>query len=286
MQGKSDKIHPIAAKVDKTNLSGARLRLYEIIFESNDFAGKLFDIVLIIAISYSVVIVSLDSVKSFSNSHKEFLTYSEWIITVLFTIEYLLRLYSIGKPLRYAFSFYGIVDFLSILPTYISLFFPGAHYLLIIRIFRVLRIFRILKFVQYISEAQTMAKALKASRRKITVFLFYVLVIVITVGAVMYLIEGEEHGFTSIPHSIYWAIVTLTTVGYGDISPQTPLGQFLASLVMLLGYGIIAVPTGIVTVEYGKIRKEGINAKVCPNCGAKEHDADAVYCKYCGAELN
>ncbi len=286
MQGKSDKIHPIAAKVDKTNLSGARLRLYEIIFESNDFAGKLFDIVLIIAITYSVVIVSLDSVKSFSASHKEFLTYSEWIITVLFTIEYLLRLYSIGKPLRYAFSFYGIVDFLSILPTYISLFFPGAHYLLIIRIFRVLRIFRILKFVQYISEAQTMAKALKASRRKITVFLFYVLVIVITVGAIMYLIEGEEHGFTSIPHSIYWAIVTLTTVGYGDISPQTPLGQFLASLVMLLGYGIIAVPTGIVTVEYGKIRKEGINAKVCPNCGAKEHDADAVYCKYCGAELN
>ncbi len=286
MQGKSDKIHPVAAKVDKTNLSGARLRLYEIIFESNDFAGKLFDIVLIIAISYSVVIVSLDSVKSFSNSHKEFLTYSEWIITVLFTIEYLLRLYSIGKPLRYAFSFYGIVDFLSILPTYISLFFPGAHYLLIIRIFRVLRIFRILKFVQYISEAQTMAKALKASRRKITVFLFYVLVIVITVGAIMYLIEGEEHGFTSIPHSIYWAIVTLTTVGYGDISPQTPLGQFLASLVMLLGYGIIAVPTGIVTVEYGKIRKEGTNAKVCPNCDAKGHDADAIYCKYCGTKLN
>ncbi len=285
MQEKLNKVHPVAKKVDVKQLSGFRLKLYEIIFEANTFAGKLFDIVLIIAIALSVLIVSLDSVKSLSEKYSVYFFYAEWILTVLFTIEYLLRIYSIGKPSKYIFSFYGAVDFLSILPTYLSLIFPGTHYLLVIRVFRVLRIFRILKFVQYISEAQTMAMALKASRKKITVFLFYVLVIVIIVGSIMYLIEGEENGFTSIPRSIYWAIVTLTTVGYGDISPQTELGQFLASLVMLLGYGIIAVPTGIVTVEYSKINGKGTSSEVCPNCGAEGHDPDAKYCKYCGSKL-
>ncbi len=285
MQEKLNKVHPIAQKVDTNELTGVRLKLYEIIFEANTFAGKLFDIALIIAVSFSVIIVSLDSVKSLSEKYSDFFFYSEWILTILFTLEYALRIYSIGKPSRYVFSFYGIVDLLSILPTYLSLVFPGTHYLLVIRVFRVLRIFRVLKFVQYISEAQTMSAALRASRKKITVFLFYVLAIVIIVGSAMYLIEGEENGFTSIPRSIYWAIVTLTTVGYGDISPQTELGQFLASLVMLLGYGIIAVPTGIVTVEYSKISGKGTNPEVCPNCGAEGHDADAKYCKYCGTKL-
>ncbi len=285
MQRKLNKVHPLAAEIDKSGLSGARLKLHEIIFESNTFAGKAFDIVLIIAIIYSVVIVSLDSVKSLSDKYSEFFFYSEWILTLLFTLEYFLRIYTIGKPAKYIFSFYGIIDLLSILPTYISLVFPGPHYLLVIRAFRVLRIFRVLKFVQYISEAQAMSRALRASRKKITVFLFDVIVIVIIVGAAMYLIEGEENGFTSIPRSIYWAIVTLTTVGYGDISPQTELGQFLASLVMLLGYGIIAVPTGIVTVEYANMSKKGTSPEVCPNCGAEGHDEDAIYCKYCGTKL-
>lgn len=285
MQEKSNKIHPLAQKVDTSELSGFRLKLYEIIFEANTFAGKLFDVILIAAISYSVLIVSLDSVKSLSEKYSVFFSYSEWILTILFTVEYFLRIYSIGKPAKYIFSFYGVVDFLSLLPTYLSLIFPGTHYLVVIRVFRVLRIFRVLKFVQYVSEAQTMTAALKASRKKITVFLFDVIVIVIIVGAIMYLVEGEENGFTSIPRSIYWAIVTLTTVGYGDISPGTEFGQFIASLVMLLGYGIIAVPTGIVTVEYSKIKREKTNPKICPNCGATGHDFDAKYCKFCGKKL-
>jgi voltage-gated potassium channel len=203
----------------------------------------------------------------------------------MFTVEYLLRLACVGRPLKYAFSFYGIVDLLAIVPTYLSLLLPGSQYLLVIRILRILRIFRILKLVAYLSEARLLMRALRASSRKITVFLFTVLTLVVIFGSLMYVIEGEANGFTSIPRSIYWAIVTLTTVGYGDISPQTGMGQTLASMVMILGYSIIAVPTGIVTVEMSQAFRQKVSTQACPECSAEGHDADARYCKYCGAAL-
>jgi voltage-gated potassium channel len=227
----------------------------------------------------------VDSVNHINRDYGEMLFYAEWFFTLLFSVEYILRIYSIGHPTKYIFSFYGIVDFISILPTYLSLIFVGSHYLITFRLLRMLRIFRVLKFAQYLGEANNLAHALRASKRKIFVFLFTVLIIVVIVGSLMYVIEGEENGFTSIPRSIYWAIVTLTTVGYGDISPQTPLGQILASLIMIVGYGIIAVPTGIVTAEYSKISFTKVSTQACPNCSAEGHDPDAEYCKYCGAKL-
>lgn len=260
-------------------------KLHEVIFEADTRAGKLFDEILIILILLSVLVVMLDSTKTVTEQYGNLLHLIEWIFTVLFTIEYILRIYSINKPLKYILSFYGIIDFLSIAPTYVSFFFPGTRYLSVIRILRVLRIFRVLKFVRYISEAKTLAKALKSSRRKITIFVFVVLTLVVILGSLMYLIEGEENGFTSIPRSIYWAIVTLTTVGYGDISPQTSLGQALAALIMILGYGIIAVPTGIVTAELTQTETKTVSTQVCKECSKEGHDADAKYCKYCGAEL-
>lgn len=272
-------------------LSPHQLKLHEIIFEADTKAGKLFDVLLLITILASVFVVMLDSVASINAEYGELLFVAEWIFTILFSVEYLLRLYSIGHSSMYARSFYGIVDLLSILPTYLSLFIPGGQYLVTIRLLRMLRIFRILKFMQYLGAANNLAIALRESRRKILVFLLAVLIIVIILGSLMYVIEGEENGFTNIPHSIYWAIVTLTTVGYGDISPQTPLGQILASFIMIIGYGIIAVPTGIVTAEYAMRKNKSIlkagkfSTQVCPNCASEGHDHDAKYCKYCGELL-
>ena len=259
--------------------------LHEIIFEADTTAGKLFNLFLIISIALSVIVVMLDSVISIHAVIGDLLYYIEWFFTILFTIEYILRLISIGRPLRYAGSFFGVVDLMAILPTYLSLIIPGSQFFLIIRILRLLRIFRVLKLLAYLSEAQMLVKALSASRRKILVFLFTVLILVVIMGSLIYVIEGEKHGFTSIPRSIYWAIVTLTTVGYGDISPQTGIGQALAAVIMILGYGIIAVPTGIVTVEMVKESSKNNNTQSCPQCSADGHDDDAKYCKYCGGEM-
>lgn len=270
---------------NQTQNISKRKKLYEIIFEADTKIGKLFDIILIASIVISVVVVMLDSVKALNQKYGEIFFVVEWIFTVIFTIEYLLRLYSIGKPLKYALSFFGVIDFLAIIPTYIGLFFPATRYFTVVRILRVLRIFRVLKFVQYLGAAKTLLNALKQSRRKITVFIFTVLTLVIILGSLMYIIEGEENGFSSIPRSIYWAIVTLTTVGYGDISPQTPLGQAFAAFIMILGYGIIAIPTGIVTSELTKNDNKTISRQACKECSMEGHDVDAVHCKYCGAKI-
>ena len=264
-----------------------RQSLYEIIFEADTRAGKLFDVALIGAILASVLVVMADSVASLSNRFGIWLYGAEWVFTVFFSVEYLLRLFCVRRPIRYAFSLLGIIDLLAIIPTYLSLFFPGTQYLIVIRVLRVLRIFRVLKLAHYLGEMNVLTRALVAGRRKITVFLVAVLTLVVVFGSLMYLVEGAENGFTSIPRSIYWAIVTLTTVGYGDISPGTSLGQTLASLIMILGYGIIAVPTGIVTTELGRTsRPRRISTQVCPSCLSEGHDADAVFCKYCGERMN
>lgn len=262
-----------------------RRKLQEIIFEADTKAGKLFDVLLIISILLSVAVVLLDSVKSINRVYGDVFYILEWFFTILFTIEYALRLICIGKPLRYAGSFYGIVDLLAILPTYLSIIFPGGHYLTVIRILRVLRIFRVLKLVQYLGQARLLMRALRDSRQKILVFLVTVVLLMVILGSMMYMIEGEQNGFTSIPRSIYWAIVTLTTVGYGDLSPITPLGQTLAAVIMILGYSIIAVPMGIVSVGLVKVSDKPVSTQACPQCSAEGHDADAVYCKYCGARL-
>lgn len=262
-----------------------RRSLHEIIFEADTPAGKLFDVLLILSIVVSVVLVMLDSVSSVRHAYGDLLYIGEWVFTILFTIEYGLRLYSVGRPLSYATSFFGVVDLLAILPTYLSIVFPGTQYFLVIRILRVLRVFRVLKLVQYMSEARVLMQAMRASRRKITVFLFVVLTLVVIFGSLMYIIEDPQSGFTSIPQSIYWAIVTLTTVGYGDISPQTGLGQSLAALIMVIGYGIIAVPTGIVTSELTHAARKPVSTQSCPQCSAEGHDPDAEFCKYCGAML-
>ena len=227
----------------------------------------------------------LDSVAGVRARYGALLTTVEWFFTILFTLEYLLRLWCIGKPLRYATSFFGVVDLLAIVPTYLSLVLPGSRYLLVIRILRVLRIFRVLKLVQYLDEAQTMIRALRAGGRKIVVFFATVMALVVVFGSVMYVVEGEAHGFTSIPRSIYWAIVTMTTVGYGDISPQTAVGQSIAAVIMLLGFTIIAVPTGIVAAELNRAQGRRVSTQVCPECAAEGHEADARHCKRCGAAL-
>ena len=279
--------HPILKRLttDKQSLRGWRLRAHEIIFEADTPVGKWFDVSLIAWIFISVIVVLLDSVPSINSAYGGWLYGIEWFCTILFTIEYILRLVCIGQPTKYATSFYGIVDLLAIVPTYVSLIVPGSHYLIVIRILRVLRIFRVLKLAHYLGEANLLMDALRASRRKILVFLFAVMTLVVIIGAVMYLVEGEKHGFTSIPHSIYWAVVTLTTVGYGDISPQTAFGRTLACFVMILGYGIIAVPTGIVTSEITFASGRRVSTRVCPQCASEGHDADADYCKKCGSKL-
>ena len=261
-----------------------RLHIYEIVFEAETPAGRFFDITLISLILLSVGAVFAESVSSIREVYGTELHLAEWAFTVLFSAEYILRLISVRRPLKYVLSFYGLVDLLAILPTYLSLFVPGTQFLLVIRILRLLRIFRVLKLTSYISEGRVISTALRASRQKIIVFLVAVVTIVTVVGSLMYVVEGEENGFTDIPTSIYWAIVTLTTVGYGDLSPRTGFGKFLASLVMIMGYGIIAVPTGIVTTEFARAAKAA-STHVCPECHAEGHDLDAVHCKYCGSPL-
>ena len=262
-----------------------RRRLFEIVFHAEDRAGRVFDLVLIIAILASVGVVMLDSVESIQARYVGTFIAIEWFFTLLFTAEYVLRLSIVRKPANYAFSFFGVVDVLSILPTYVSLIVPGAQVLLSVRILRVLRIFRVLKLANYLDEANTLSRALAASRRKIFVFIFAVLTLVTVMGSMMYLIEGGQNGFDSIPRSVYWAVVTVTTVGYGDISPVTPLGQAVALLLMIMGYGIIAVPTGIVTVELNRDRERKRHEE-CPRCHLEEHVEDANYCRRCGTHLN
>ncbi len=263
-----------------------RERLHEVVFEADTPAGKAFDMVLILSILISVVVVMVDSVEPIHARYGEWLLRLEWTLTALFTIEYLVRLASVRRPSGYAFSFFGVVDLLAIIPTYLSLFVAGTQSLLVIRTLRLLRIFRVFKLGYYLSEARVLMAAMKASQAKITVFLASVLSIAVVMGALLYLIEGEASGFTSIPRGMYWAVVTMTTVGYGDIAPETVLGQVAASGLMVLGYAIIAVPTGIVSAELVQASTNRVvSTQACPNCAAEGHDHDAVCCKYCGARL-
>ena len=256
-----------------------------IIFEADTRAGKAFDVGLIVCILISVIAVMLDSVVAIHARYTDWLYRVEWFFTILFTIEYALRLWCIENTARYARSFFGIVDLLGIIPTYLSLLFAGTQYLLVIRVLRVLRVFRVLRMVRFVGEAELLTQALHASRRKIIVFISSVAALVVVFGSLMYLIEGEANGFTSIPRSIYWAVITMTTVGYGDITPQTPLGQAFASLVMIMGYGIIAVPTGIVTLELSEAARRASNTRTCPVCAEEGHVPEAVYCYRCGGHL-
>ncbi len=260
-------------------------KLYEVIFEADTPAGKTFDVILIATILASVLVVMMDSVSGIRSEYYRIFYLLEWIFTGLFTIEYILRLLSVHRPFRYTTSFFGIVDLLAVLPTYLSLILPGMQYLLVIRILRILRIFRVFKLAQYLGEASILIRALRSSGRKIAVFLFTVLTLVVVFGSLLYVIEGEANGFTSIPKSIYWAIVTLTTVGYGDISPQTNLGQSVAALIMIMGYSILAVPTGVVTVELSRIAAHPTSIRQCFDCETEIHDTDARHCKYCGGRL-
>lgn len=263
-----------------------RDRWHEIIFEADTPKGKLFDVVLLWAIAISVILVMLESVPSIQLEYEHSFFILEWVFTILFSVEYILRLSTVKKPIKYMFSFYGMVDLLSILPTFLGLYFTGSNSLRVIRILRLLRIFRVLKLISFLGQAQKLKDALKSSRDKILVFLFAISVLVVLLGTIMYIIESPEAGFTSIPRSIYWAIVTLTTVGYGDITPQTVLGQTLASVVMIIGYAIIAVPTGIVTSELVKeVKSNSSNTHSCTNCSKEGHSDDAKYCKYCGYKL-
>jgi len=261
-------------------------QLYEIIFEADTPLGKLFDIALLISILTSVMAVMLESVSFIDEKYHKELRVVEWIFTIGFSIEYVARIVSSKKPFNYIFSFYGIIDLLAIVPTYLSLIVVGSQSLVVIRAIRLLRVFRIFKLARFIGEGKYLLAAMKASRAKITVFLGAVLAMTMVMGTLMYLVEGHEHGFTSIPRSIYWAIVTMTTVGYGDISPQTAFGQFLASIVMVTGYAIIAVPTGILTVELSRGANISVNTQVCTNCGFDDHADDAKFCKKCGEDLH
>jgi len=265
--------------------SSIKKRLYEIIFEADTSAGKLFDVLLLVAIMVSVGLTMLSSVHSVQEQYGLLLFSLNAGFTVLFTLEFILRLYCSERPIRYVRSFFGVVDLLAILPFYIGLFIPSTRVLDVIKILRMLRIFRVLKMAQYVGEADLLKNALVASRRKIGIFLVVVMTIVVIVGSLMFIIEGEATGFTSIPRSVYWAIVTITTVGYGDISPATPLGQTLAAFLMILAYSIIAVPTGIITAEIGVSTAQERNARKCDVCGHHQHDADAKFCKHCGVSL-
>lgn len=268
--------------------SKLRDRMHEVIFEADTPEGKWFDIILLILILASVVAVMLETVPSYTERFGKLFFYLEWIFTVFFTIEYILRIYSVRKPTSYIFSFFGIVDLISIIPTYISVFVAGTQSLIIIRALRLLRVFRIFKLVHFTHQGKVILLALRNSRPKIFLFMFFVILIVCIFGSIMYLVEGGSGGgFDSIPRSVYWAIVTLTTVGYGDISPQTPFGQFLASIIMIMGYAIIAVPTGIVTGEIIKSgSKHKVTTQVCQFCSEEGHETDAIFCKFCGESLN
>lgn len=265
--------------------SPARRRVYDVVFGHDSRSGRVFDVVLIVAILASVLAIMLESVASIRAEHGSLLRGVEWFFTVVFTVEYGVRLWCVRRPLRYARSFLGIIDLLAFLPTYVSVLLPGGQVLAVVRVLRVLRVFRILKLAQYVGEAHLLGRALRASRYKITIFVLTVLTIVVIVGSLMYLVEGPEAGFTSIPRGVYWGVVTLTTVGFGDITPLTPLGQTLATMVMIMGYGIIAVPTGIVTVELSRASQEIGGQRLCPRCSRTGHDDDAIHCKWCGTAL-
>lgn len=264
---------------------GVRARLHEIIFESDTPAGKAFDVALLWAILLSVLAVMLESVGPIRERYGTAIRLAEWAFTVLFSLEYVLRLFAVRRPVLYARSFYGLVDLMALLPSYVSLVLPGSQSLLVVRVLRLLRVFRVLKLVNFLGEAEVLLTALRASRPKITVFLLAVLSTVVIMGSVMYMVEGEANGFDSIPRGMYWAIVTMTTVGFGDITPKTVPGQFIASLLMIMGYGVLAVPTGIVSVELAAATRQGINPEACPGCGTEGHDVDAVFCKRCGTRL-
>jgi voltage-gated potassium channel len=269
---------------DQQGLRPWQRRLHDLIFEAETPSGKVFDVLLLIAIMLSVLAVMLESMPNVNARHHTLLRAVEWVFTGLFTIEYILRLLCVRRPLRYARSFFGVVDLLSILPSFLSLLIPGSQELLVIRAFRLLRIFRIFKLGRYLGEAEALKAGLAASRAKITVFLCTVLITVTIMGAAMHLIEGPEHGFIDIPHSMYWAIVTMTTVGFGDIYPQTGLGKFLASLMMVFGYSLIIVPTGIISAEIAG-RSRDANTETCPHCMKVSHPKNARYCFRCGGEL-
>jgi len=280
-----------------------RHKLHEIIYEADTPAGKLFDVILLIFILASIALVMLESVNTIDARYHNILYYGEWIVTILFSIEYIARVVTVGKPWKYIFSFYGIIDFLSTIPMYLSFALAGSHALVALRALRLLRVFRILKLARYLGASNQLASAIKASKAKIAVFLFAVIIASVIFGTIMYMVEGEEHGFTNIPKSVYWCIVTLTTVGFGDIAPQTPVGQFIATIIMILGYGIIAVPTGIVSAEYTKAIDDGddtqisdeereqletvqLNTQCCVNCLTESHQDGAEFCFKCGCELN
>lgn len=278
---------------NEKEFSPFREKLYEIIFEADTPEGKIFDVALLIAILTSVIVVMLETVPHIQNNYFKLFYALEWVFTVFFTIEYIIRIYTVHNPRRYIFSFYGLVDLLSILPTYLAIIFSGTHSLMIIRSLRLLRVFRIFKLGNFLFEGQVIIKSLQASRAKISVFLIFILIMVSIFGSVMYLIEGAagNESFDSIPRSVYWAIVTLTTVGYGDISPISPLGQFIAAIIMILGYAVIAVPTGIVTTEFTRAyqrrkKTQEVSTQVCQACMHEDHDIDANYCKICGTLLH
>lgn len=271
--------------IDESHQSNWRKKLYEVIFLSDTVAGRAFDLALIGMILISIVVVSVESVSDLAPWIYKVTRITEWALTVVFTIEYVARILALRHPRHYILSFFGIVDLLALLPTYLALFFAGSQYLIVIRGFRLLRIFRILKLFRFMGEANLLYNAIRSSMPKIIVFLITIINAAIISGTILYLIEGEASGFTSIPRSIYWAIVTMTTVGYGDISPTTPLGQTIASIIMILGYAILAVPTGIVSVELAQAQNAGRQSISCPACSKEGHDSDAEYCKFCGHAL-
>ena len=264
-----------------------RRKFHEVIYEADTTAGKLFDLILLLLIIISIAAVMLESVAEIQLQYGYELWVIEWVITIFFTLEYIGRILSVRRPLKYIFGFYGLIDLLATLPAYVDLIFPGLHFLLSLRALRLLRIFRILKLMHFVGAGNSLIAALKKSRTKIAVFLFTVVVICIILGTVMYMIEGPENGFSSIPMSVYWTIVTLTTVGFGDITPQTAFGQFISIIIMILGYGIIAVPTGLITAEFMAKKEEmDENTQSCPNCAADHHRDDAKFCYHCGSLLN
>ena len=268
-------------------------KLHTIIYEADTPMGKLFDVVLLILILVSVILVMLESVTSIDTHYHDLLYFGEWVITIFFTIEYILRIITVKKASNYIFSFYGIIDLLSTIPLYLSFILAASNALLAVRALRLLRVFRILKITRYMGEANKLNKALRDSKPKILVFLFAVLILSIIAGTIMYLVEGEQSGFVSIPTSVYWCIVTLTTVGFGDIAPVTPLGQFIAAIIMIMGYGIIAVPTGIVSAEYASKKTHTVddpeyihvNTQSCQNCNENNHHDNAEFCHKCGTTL-